>query len=142
MPDTVDGPDGLGSSEYVALTSYRRDGTPVVTPVWVVADGDALGVWTPRNSYKVKRIRRNPAVTLAPCTFGGKPLGPAVAGRAEIMDAAGLDRVRRELKRKYGLMGWLTVVGSRVRRGSTGTVGIRILLETSAETAKGAQPTG
>jgi uncharacterized protein len=119
----------LADAEYVALTSYRKDGTPVTTPVWVVADGTALAVWTPRDTYKVKRIRRNPAVTVAPCTFRGALLGPAVSGRAEIMDADGLRRVTDALKRKYKLIGRLTLLGSRLRRGVNGTVGIRVELD-------------
>jgi PPOX class probable F420-dependent enzyme len=145
MPNVMNGPRALASSQYVVVTSYRRDGTPVETPVWVVGDGDALAVWTPRKSYKVRRIMRNPAVTVAPCTFDGTPLGPALPARAEIMDRAGLDRVRAALKRKYGVVGWLTVVGSRLRRGVDGTVAIRIIPEQpdgSSTDAKGAQPAG
>lgn len=131
----------LAAASYVALTSHRRDGTPVTTPVWVVHDGDALAVWTPRHTYKVKRIRRDPTVTVAPCTFRGQPLGPAVAGRAEIMSDPDSDRVRALIKRKYGVTGWLTVTGSRLRRGATGTVGIRVTL-TPAGNTEGAQPDG
>lgn len=121
--------DELAAARYVALTSYRRDGTPVATPVWVVGEGDGLAVWTPRNTFKVKRIQRNPAVTVAPCTFRGELLGAEVPGHAEVMDAAGTNRVRAALGRKYGLMGRLSVFGSRLRRGANGTVGIRIALE-------------
>jgi PPOX class probable F420-dependent enzyme len=128
----------LAAASYVALTSHRRDGTPVTTPVWVVGDGDALAIWTPRDTYKVKRIRRDPTVTVAPCTFRGQPLGPAVAGRAEIMSDADSDRVRSLIKRKYGVTGWLTVTGSRLRRGATGTVGIRVALTPGADGTPGA----
>jgi PPOX class probable F420-dependent enzyme len=118
-------------SSYVALTSYTRDGRAVTTPVWVVADGDALAIWTARSSYKVKRISRNPTVTVAACTFRGRVLGPAVPGRAQVMDGAGLDRVRHAIMRKYWLTGPLTVLGSRLRRRKEpggGSVGIRIEL--------------
>jgi PPOX class probable F420-dependent enzyme len=94
----------------------------------VVADGDALGVWTVRDSFKVKRIRRNPVVTVAPCTFRGRLLGPAIPGRAEIVDATGAARIRTAIVRKYRLTGWLSLLGSRLRRGTAGTVGIRIVL--------------
>jgi uncharacterized protein len=131
MSNVLDDPEALASSQYVVVTSYRRDGTPVATPVWVVGDGDAVAVWTPRKAHKVGRIKRNPAVTIAPCSFNGTPLGPALPGRAEIMDNAGLRRVRSALKRKYGLIGWLTVSGSVLRRGADGTVAIRIVLAES-----------
>lgn len=117
-----------GASKYVALTSYRRDGKPVATPVWVVSDDDALAVWTTRDSFKVKRIRRNPSVTVAPCAFRGQLLGPEVQGVAEILDASGTERIRAAIRRKYGPIGWVTVFMSRLRRGREGTVGIRIVL--------------
>jgi hypothetical protein len=94
--------------------------------VWAVRDGDALGVWTVTDSYKVKRIRRNPEVTVAPCTVRGKPTGEAVPARAEILDADGTRRVRSLMARKYGLMGRFTLLTSRLRRGEGGTVGLRI----------------
>ena len=52
----------VGKSEYVLLTTFRKDGTPVGTAVWAVADADKLYVWTVTDSWKVKRLRRNPAV--------------------------------------------------------------------------------
>ena len=51
--------DRMGDGKYVLLTTYRRDGTPVATPTWVVRDGDALAVWTATDSGKVKRVRRD-----------------------------------------------------------------------------------
>ena len=118
--------DTLGDSQYVSVTSYRKNGEGVPTPVWVVRDGDALAIWTPTGSGKVKRIRREPAVLVAPCDFGGKLLGEPVGGRAIVLDSAGTERVRGLLRRKYGLTGRLTLIGSRLRRGRAGTVAIRI----------------
>jgi uncharacterized protein len=118
--------EALGDAAYVSLTTYRKDGTPVATPLWVVRDGDALAVWTPTDSWKVKRVRRNPEVTVAPCDFRGRLGGDPIPGRAEIMSAEGTERVRALLRRKYGLSGRLTLWGSRLRRGLGGTVGIRI----------------
>jgi PPOX class probable F420-dependent enzyme len=120
--------DKIGAGSYVLLTTYRRDGTPVPTPVWVVQDGDALAVWTPTDSGKIKRIRRDPRVAVASCTFRGEPTGPAVPARAEILDAAGTDRVRGLIRRKFWLTGPLTVAMSTLRRGKAGTVGVRITL--------------
>lgn len=118
----------LAAAKYVAFVSYRRDGTPVSTPVWVVGHGDGLAIWTPRRTYKVERVERNPAVTVAPCTFRGETTGPAVAGRATIMSDAQTARLRRAIARKYGVTGWLSVYGSILRRGRTGTVGVAITL--------------
>jgi PPOX class probable F420-dependent enzyme len=116
----------LGAETYLSLVSYKRDGTPVATPLWVAADGDALVLWTVAKSWKVQRIRRNPQVTVTPCTVRGKLTGETVAGRAEVMPATESARVRRLIKRKYGLTGRLTVWLSVLRRGPNGTLGIRV----------------
>ena len=115
--------EDLGDAKYVLLTTFRKDGRGVSTPLWVVRDGDVLLAWTPRDSWKVKRIRRDPRVTVAPCDFRGNVSGPAVEGTATIGDAS---RVRRLLSHKYGLFGKVTVWGSRLRRGAAGTVAITI----------------
>ncbi|MDT0406411.1 MULTISPECIES: PPOX class F420-dependent oxidoreductase [Streptomyces] len=121
-------PDRLGAGKYLLVTSYRKNGTPVATPVWVVRDGDALGVWTVTDSWKVKRIRARGDVLVGPCDLRGNPTGEQVPGTAEICDAATTARYRELLARKYGLVGRLTLLGSRLRRGADGTVGIRITL--------------
>jgi hypothetical protein len=122
----VDQISRLDEGKYLLLTTFRKDGTPVPTPVWAARDGESLVVWTVHDSGKVKRIRRDGTVTLAPCTVRGTPTGDAVDGRAELMDAAGTERSRSLIAGKYGLIGRLTMLGSRIRRGSTGTVGIRL----------------
>jgi uncharacterized protein len=119
----------LAAAQYVSLTSYRRDGTSVSTPIWVCGHGSGLAVWTVRTSFKVKRIERNPDVTLAPCKLRGEVTGPATPGRATIMSDEETAKLRKVMARKYGLMGWLTVYGSVLRRGKTGTIGIRIELD-------------
>ncbi|CAL9344871.1 MULTISPECIES: PPOX class F420-dependent oxidoreductase [unclassified Streptomyces] len=120
--------DRLGAGKYLLLTSYRKNGTPVATPVWVVRDGDALGVWTAADSWKVKRIRARGDVLVGPCDLRGNPTGDQVPATAEICDADTTARYRQLIARKYGLMGRLTLLGSRLRRGVDGTVGIRITL--------------
>ena len=118
--------DRLGAAQYLLLTTFRRDGRAVPTPLWVARDGDALVVWTPAGSGKVKRLRNRADVTVAPCTFRGEPTGPAVAGTATVLDPAASRTGKALIRRKYGVMGWLTMTGSRIRRGSRGTVCIRI----------------
>ncbi|MEU6776955.1 PPOX class F420-dependent oxidoreductase [Streptomyces sp. NPDC046759] len=121
--------DRLGSGKYLLVTSYRKDGTPVPTPVWVVRDGDTLGVWTAADSYKVKRIRRRADVLAGPCDLRGNPTGEQIPAIAEIADAATTARYRDLIARKYGILGRLTLLGSRLRRGLEGTVGIRVTFE-------------
>ncbi|MEU4564386.1 PPOX class F420-dependent oxidoreductase [Actinoplanes sp. NPDC023936] len=116
------GLEQLGSEKYALLTTFRRDGRAVATPLWVVPDGTGLGFWTVADSGKVKRIRNSGRVTVAPCDMRGKPTGEAVEGTARIGDRADFHRVAGTLKKKYGFMGRLTVLGSRLRRGADGTV--------------------
>jgi PPOX class probable F420-dependent enzyme len=118
--------DRLGSGKYLLITSYRRNGTPVATPVWVVRDGDALGVWTAADSWKVKRIRARADVLVGPCDLRGTPTGEQIPATAEICDPATTARYRDLIARKYGVIGRLTLFGSRLRRGEKGTVGIRV----------------
>jgi PPOX class probable F420-dependent enzyme len=118
--------DRVSSAKYVLLTTFRKDGTPVATPLWAAADGDRLLMWTVTDSYKVKRIRRNPEVTVAACDVRGKPKGPEVPARAVILDAADTDHTRDVIARKYGILGWLTMKGSLLRRGKSGTIGLAV----------------
>ncbi|MGV9455296.1 PPOX class F420-dependent oxidoreductase [Streptomyces sp. NPDC003635] len=118
----------LGSGQYLLITSYRKNGTAVPAPVWVVRDGDSLGVWTVADSWKVKRIRNRADVLVGPCDLRGKPTGDQIPATAEITDAATVARYRKLITRKYGVIGRLTLLGSRIRRGTKGTVGIRVTL--------------
>ncbi|WP_127784341.1 PPOX class F420-dependent oxidoreductase [Rhodococcus sp. X156] len=121
--------DRLGTAKYVLLTTRRRDGTTVPTPVWVAHDGAALVIWTATDAGKVKRIRRDPAVTVAPCDARGKPRGSAVSGTATVLDADATERVRQLIQRKYGIAGRVAILGSRLRRGRSGTVGVAVTLD-------------
>ncbi|MDO0923974.1 PPOX class F420-dependent oxidoreductase [Streptomyces sp. TG1A-8] len=118
--------DRLSTGKYLLVTSYRRNGTPVATPVWVVRDGDALGVWTAADSWKVKRIRARADVLVGPCDLRGNSTGDQVPATAEICDAATTARYRQLIARKYGIIGRLSLLGSRLRRGQAGTLGIRV----------------
>jgi PPOX class probable F420-dependent enzyme len=95
----------VGLARYVSLTTYRRDGRAVPTPVWIAADGDALLVTTPSGSGKVKRLRNDSRVQLAPCgRFGqARPSAPVVDGWCEILgpDTDHSDAVDR-FRDKYG----------------------------------------
>jgi uncharacterized protein len=113
----------LGSEKYVLLTTFRKDGRAVATPLWAVADGSGLAFWTPSGTGKVKRIRNSGRVTLQACDMRGNPKGgEAIEAQARIGDAADRARVGKELSKKYGLLGRLTQWGSRLRRGVDGTV--------------------
>lgn len=116
----------IAEGKYVLLTTFKKDGTPVATPLWGALDGERLLVWTVSDSWKVKRIRRNSAVTLGPCDMRGNVKGDPVDAVAEILDDAGSERARSAIASKYGILGWLTVKGSTLRRGKSGSVGLSI----------------
>ena len=119
----------LSKGNYVLVTTFRRDGTPVPTPVWVGRDGDGLIVWTGSETGKVKRIRNNPVVELAPCGVRGRPRGTSVKGTARILDAEGSHRGRGLLKRKYGITGRLLIGSSERFRGRTASLCVAISLD-------------
>jgi uncharacterized protein len=129
MTNTTAAVERLSAGKYLLLTTYRRDGSAKATAVWVVRDGDALGVWTGTSTAKVKRIRRNPRVTVAASTARGEPLGDALPARAEILGPEDTERIRSLVKRKYWLTGPLLVNLSKWRRGADATVGLRIDLD-------------
>ncbi|MGX6604434.1 PPOX class F420-dependent oxidoreductase [Micromonosporaceae bacterium Da 78-11] len=116
----------LGSEKYVLLTTYRRDGRAVGTPLWVVPDGSGLGFWTPVDTGKVKRIRNSGRVTVTACDMRGNPSGEPIEAQARIGEPADRVRLGKVLTRKYGLLGRLTMLGSRLRRGEHGTVVILV----------------
>jgi PPOX class probable F420-dependent enzyme len=89
------------SGRYLSITSYRRDGTGVATPVWFVTEDDQLLVLTAVGSGKVQRIRRNPLVTVAACFARGRLHGRPIAGRAQLLPSTEVERVKRLMGRKY-----------------------------------------
>jgi hypothetical protein len=105
----VAGANNFHSSQYVLLTTFRKDGSAVGSPVWAATESERLFVWTETDSFKVKRIRHNSEVLVQPCTHGGSPRGTAFRGHAELLDEAGTAHVRNLLARKYGVVGWLGV---------------------------------
>jgi len=137
MSDSTARPDfaELAAAKYVLLTTFRKDGTAVGTPVWAAPDGNRLLVWTVADAYKVRRLRRDPRLTLAICDARGKPKSAAVPGTGVVLDADGSAHARAVIARKYGLLGRLLVGGSTLRRGRTGTVGLACVLDTDAAAA-------
>ncbi|MET3963499.1 PPOX class probable F420-dependent enzyme [Marmoricola sp. OAE513] len=117
----------VGKASYVSFTSYRKDGAPVSTPVWIAPDGDDLYFFSDTGAWKVKRVRNNPAVTLQPCDVRGriKDGAPLVSGLAEVLEFSESRRVRKIVNRKYRVMGTLGGFFSRLR-GAEAAVGIRV----------------
>ena len=96
--------DALRGHKYCLLVTYKRSGQPVPTPVWFGLDAEGrLFVRTETEAAKVKRIRNNPRVRVAPATVRGKPVGPLAEGSARVLDPAEHDRAERALRANYGL---------------------------------------
>ena len=73
-------PPAIRGQKYISLTTFRKTGEKVATPVWFGEDGDKLYVMTRSDMGKTKRIRNNPQVTVAPCTVRGKVTGAEFRG--------------------------------------------------------------
>jgi len=104
----------LGDPRYISLRTFRTSGVAVDTPVWAVADGGRLYVWTALSTGKVKRIRNNALVEICVCDMRGRPKSDWVPARARLASspeeiAAGEARIAR----KYGWQYKLTRLTSR-----------------------------
>jgi uncharacterized protein len=89
------------TGKYLSVTSFKRDGTGVATPVWFVAENGNLLVETEADSFKARRIRRNPSVVVAPCTASGRLRGDPIQARAEFLPESEMEHVERLMARKY-----------------------------------------
>jgi PPOX class probable F420-dependent enzyme len=107
--------ESLRGHKYCLLITFRKSGEPIPTPVWFgLADGKAY-IGSDAAGAKVKRIRSNPRVHIAPCTLRGKPLGAAVEGRARILAPEEWERAEQAIAANTGLSRKLLVgVGNRV----------------------------
>ena len=97
--------DKLTDQQYLNIETYRKNGLSVRTPVWFIKEGDTLFVRTVANSGKVKRIRNNGQVNIAPCKVDGSLLGEWIPAKArEVKDDDTGQKVDLLLDRKYGVM--------------------------------------
>ena len=129
MTATVDVPitlDVLGRASYVLLTTFRKTGAPVSTPVWVMRSGDELLVWSNPAAGKIKRIRNSDRVELAPCTVRGKPLGRSIDAVARLLSDEETRSMLRLLVRKYGVRGFFTTLGPRYFGAASAGIGLTI----------------
>jgi PPOX class probable F420-dependent enzyme len=102
------------------LTTYKRDGTPVATPVTIAVDGDHAYVRTWDSAWKARRMRNNPAVLVAPATVRGRPTGEAIAARSRQLDGDEAQRAARAIARRQPILqGVLVPVFHRLMRYRT-----------------------
>jgi hypothetical protein len=122
--------DEIGRSKYVSLTTYRKDGTGVATPVWHVVDGGELFILSDADAWKVKRIRNNSRVVVTVCGIRGKiaPDAPSAPGTARLLDEAGTRTARALLARKYFLSRAGNWFGRILRLRQRPVIGIAVTL--------------
>jgi len=94
-------PSAIRGQKYVSLTTFRKTGVGVPTPVWFGEEDGKLYVMTRGDMGKAKRIRNNPRVKLAPCTIRGKVTGPEFAATARVLSPEEHQRARQSINRKY-----------------------------------------
>ncbi len=126
----------ITDEKYVSLTTFRKDGTPASTPVWIADLGDGtIGFTTASSSFKVKRIGNDPKVTVQPCNSRGVVTegSIAVTGTAEIVTGVEAERARSIVKKKYGLQfAGITLFGKIAKlfgKGSGVDCAIKITLD-------------
>jgi PPOX class probable F420-dependent enzyme len=88
----------------VLLTTYRKDGTPVSAPVSMAVDRDRAFIRTPEKAGKVKRLRNNPVVAIAPSTMRGRVTGPAIRARMHEVHGEDWTYAGHLLRRKHPLL--------------------------------------
>ena len=117
------GNDGLAllrRAKTILLTTYKRDGTPVATPVSIAFAGDRAFFRSYDKAWKTKRLRNNPEVEVAASTLRGKPAGPPVHARATLLDGEQARIAARALARRHRvLQGLLVPVAHRLMRYRT-----------------------
>src|SRR5215471_3898486 len=115
----------LANQKYISLETYKKDGTPVLTPVWFAEHDGNVYLYSLADAGKVKRIRKTPRVRIAPCDARGKLKGEWIPGTARI---AGPDEARMAhqlLDQKYGLLKKIGNAFSRLRKRQRAVITIR-----------------
>ena len=112
--------NSLRQTKTVLLTTYKRDGTPIPTPVSIAFDGERAFFRSYDRAWKTKRLRNNPEVEVSPSTLGGKPAGVAVHARARLLEGDDARRAARALARRHRVLQALLVpIAHRVMRYRT-----------------------
>lgn len=123
----------LGYAKYISVTTFRRNGDPVATPVWTVPINDKIYVSTGSLSGKVKRLRGNDHATVALCDMAGKNVGPQHKATARLVPYADKPEVHELMLRKYGVQQRLVEMLDKARNRTKWPVGDRVLIELTVE---------
>ncbi len=93
----------LHGQNYISLTTFRKNGAAVPTPVWFAQEGDKLVMLTFEKAGKVKRLRNNNMVEVAPCDMRGNIKGDKVTAKARFLSSEEGKKANQLLSRKYGI---------------------------------------
>jgi uncharacterized protein len=105
----------IQNAKTILLTTYKRDGTPVATPVSIAFAGNQAFFRSYDKAWKTRRLRNNPRVELAASTLRGKPSGPEMPARAVLLDGEQARVAARALARRHPvLQGLLVPVAHRL----------------------------
>ena len=116
----------VAKADYVLLTTFTKDGRPKPTAVWAVPEGDRLLVLTQASAWKVKRIRNTPRVTVAACDVRGNPKSEPVDAVAAILDQDALRRTYDGIGRRYGVLGKVFNLFSKMRGGMKNNLALEL----------------
>ena len=116
----------VAKSEYLLLTTFTKDGRPKPTAIWAAPQGGGLVAITQETSWKVKRIRNTPRVTVAECDRSGIPKGEAVEAVATILDKSANGATYDAIGKRYGLLGKTFNFFSKLRGGLKNNVSIEL----------------
>jgi uncharacterized protein len=116
----------VAKAQYVLLTTFTKDGRPKPTPIWAALDGDRLLVISGAKSWKVKRIRNTSRVTLAICDMRGRPKSEAIEATAAILDTSQTGAVYDAIGQRYGLVGRVFNIFSKLRGGMQNNIGLEL----------------
>lgn len=114
--------------KFMCIETFRKNGQGVKTPVWFVQDGEKLVIWTPEDSGKAKRIRKNEMVRIVPSTSSGEPVGEWVEAQARVDDSSeAVSHAVNLFKQKYGFMFSLFMMLAKIRKSQFAAIKIDIV---------------
>ena len=96
------------NQKYINLETYKKDGTPIRTPVWFIIDNELIYVITRESTGKVKRLKNSQDVRIVSCSFKGEPKNEWIKGKAEKITGEEEDKIIKLRKKKYGMFARLT----------------------------------
>ena len=89
--------------KYINLETYKKDGTPIRTPVWFMIDSEVIYIITREKTGKVKRLKNNQNIRIVPCSFNGESKNEWINGVAQKITGNNAERAIKLRKKKYGI---------------------------------------